>query len=106
MQMPARRILIRVLPAVVVLAALLIFLRARSRSDATAATRSDATASAAAAPRPVPVIALPVEQRDVPMWLEGLGSVAAVQQVTVRTQVDGRLDRVHFTEGKPVRKGD
>ncbi|MGE5186184.1 MAG: efflux RND transporter periplasmic adaptor subunit, partial [Acidobacteriota bacterium] len=39
-------------------------------------------------------------------WLEGLGTVAAFQQVTVRAQVDGRLDKVLFTEGQAVKQGD
>jgi membrane fusion protein, multidrug efflux system len=47
-----------------------------------------------------------VETKDVPIWLEGLGTVAAWQQVTVRAQVDGRLDKVFFTEGQAVHKGD
>jgi len=46
------------------------------------------------------------ERKDMPIWLEGLGTVAAVQQVTVRPQVDGRIDKVLFTEGQPVKRGD
>ena len=38
-------------------------------------------------------------QRDVPIYLEGLGTVAAFKTVTVRSQVDGRLDKVLFKEG-------
>ena len=56
--------------------------------------------------RVVPVQAIVAEKRDVPVWLEGLGSVAAVQQVTVHAQVDGRLDAVFFTEGQLVKQGD
>ncbi len=55
--------------------------------------------------RAVPVVAADVASRDVPIYLEGLGNVAAYQTVTVRTQVDGRLDRVLFTEGQQVRRG-
>lgn len=44
------------------------------------------------------------ERKDVPVWLEGLGTVAAFQQVTVRPQVDGRLDQVLFAEGQPVKR--
>ncbi|HWO19348.1 MAG TPA: efflux RND transporter periplasmic adaptor subunit, partial [Kofleriaceae bacterium] len=58
------------------------------------------------ADRVVPVQTATVEQKDVPIWLEGLGTVAAFQQVTVRPQVDGRLDKVLFAEGQPVRRGD
>jgi membrane fusion protein, multidrug efflux system len=60
----------------------------------------------APAPRAVPVQVAKVEKRDLPIWLEGLGSVTAWQQVTVRTQVDGRLDQVLFQEGQVVHRGD
>ena len=56
--------------------------------------------------RVVPVQTARAEKKDVPIWLEGLGTVTAFQQVTVRAQVDGRLDKVLFTEGQPVKKGE
>ncbi|HWU89377.1 MAG TPA: efflux RND transporter periplasmic adaptor subunit [Kofleriaceae bacterium] len=56
--------------------------------------------------RIVPVQTATAEKKDVPIWLEGLGTVAAFQQVTVRPQVDGRLDKVLFVEGQPVKQGD
>ena len=56
--------------------------------------------------RVVPVQVAPAERKDLPIWLEGLGTVAAVQQVTVRPQVDGRIDKVLFVEGQPVKRGD
>jgi membrane fusion protein, multidrug efflux system len=77
--------------------------RARAPSDARAATGKE---GAAPADRVVPVVAAMVEQRDVPIYLEGLGNVAASITVTVRPQVDGRLDRVAFREGQEVKKGD
>ncbi|HLL24848.1 MAG TPA: efflux RND transporter periplasmic adaptor subunit, partial [Kofleriaceae bacterium] len=55
--------------------------------------------------RVVPVQVATAEQKPLPIWLEGLGTVSAFQQVTVRAQVDGRLDKVLFEEGKPVKKG-
>jgi membrane fusion protein, multidrug efflux system len=58
------------------------------------------------ADRVVPVQTATAEKQDVPIWLEGLGTVAAFQQVTVRPQVDGRLDKVLFAEGQPVKRGD
>ena len=63
-------------------------------------------AAAAAAQRPVPVAVAVASRRDVPVYLEGLGSVVAFQTVTVKSQVDGRLDKVLFREGQGVRKGD
>lgn len=56
--------------------------------------------------RVVPVRVANAEQSDLPVWLEGLGTVQAFQQVMVRAQVDGRLDKVAFTEGQAVKKGD
>ncbi|HXU70754.1 MAG TPA: efflux RND transporter periplasmic adaptor subunit [Polyangia bacterium] len=74
--------------------------RARTSDDGAHAAKPDA------ANRPVPVTLAKVEKKDVPVWLEGLGTVAAWQQVTVRAQVDGRLDKVLFTEGQTVKKGE
>jgi len=54
----------------------------------------------------VPVQVAAVERKDLPIWLEGSGRSAAVQQVTVRPQVDGRIDKVLFVEGQAVKRGE
>jgi multidrug efflux system membrane fusion protein len=79
---------------------LLFHVRAKTAAVAAAA------ASSAAANRTIPVLTAEVVQKDVPVVLEGLGSVAAFYTVTVKTQVDGRIDKVAFTEGQSVKKGD
>ncbi len=56
--------------------------------------------------RIVTVQLAPVVREDVPIWIEGLGTVTAFQQVTVRSQVDGRLDKVMFAEGQAVKEGE
>jgi multidrug efflux system membrane fusion protein len=56
--------------------------------------------------RPVTVVVAQAARRDVPIDLDGIGSVVAYKTVTVRAQVDGRLDSVLFREGQPVRKGE
>jgi multidrug efflux system membrane fusion protein len=43
---------------------------------------------------------------DVPVYLEGLGTVQAFYTVTVTARVDGELQKIAFTEGQTVRKGD
>ncbi len=56
--------------------------------------------------RVVPVATAVAARKDVPVIIEGLGTVTPLATVTVKTQVDGRLDRVFFTEGQAVKKGD
>ncbi len=55
---------------------------------------------------PVPVLAATPRTQDVPVYLDGVGSVRALNTVTVRSQVDGKLIAVNFTEGQDVKKGD
>lgn len=56
--------------------------------------------------RPIPVLLADTVKRDVPIYLDGLGTVTAYKTVNVRSQVDGRLDRVTFREGQAVKKGE
>jgi multidrug efflux system membrane fusion protein len=63
-------------------------------------------AGAGAEARPVTVIAAPVARKDVPVYLDGLGSVTAFKTVTVRPRVDGQLQSVGFKEGQAVKRGD
>jgi multidrug efflux system membrane fusion protein len=58
------------------------------------------------APAPIPVVAGVVGTRDVPIYLDGLGTVQAFNTVTVRARVDGQLLKVAFTEGQDVKAGD
>jgi multidrug efflux system membrane fusion protein len=55
---------------------------------------------------PVPVVAEKAEQKDVPIYLDGLGTVQAFNTVTVHTRVDGALVQVNFLEGQDVKAGD
>jgi len=55
---------------------------------------------------PVPVIAAAVAQKDVPIYLNGIGTVQAFNTVTVRARVDGQVKKIAFTEGQDVRAGD
>jgi membrane fusion protein, multidrug efflux system len=54
----------------------------------------------------VPVVAAKVEQKDVPIYLDGLGTVQAFNTVTVHARVDGELIKVLFSEGQDVKTGD
>ncbi|WP_257310123.1 MdtA/MuxA family multidrug efflux RND transporter periplasmic adaptor subunit [Geothrix fuzhouensis] len=55
--------------------------------------------------RPVPILAAQARQGDMPVSLTGLGTVTALNTVTVKSRVDGQLIRVDFTEGQMVRQG-
>jgi multidrug resistance efflux pump len=59
-----------------------------------------------AAPAPIPAGIATVARQDVPVYLTGLGTVQAFNTVTVKTRVDGELQKVAFTEGQDVKAGD
>jgi multidrug efflux system membrane fusion protein len=55
---------------------------------------------------PVPVVAGTAKASDMPVFLDGVGTARALNTVTVRPQVDGKLMRIAFKEGQTVRKGE
>jgi len=55
---------------------------------------------------PAPIHVAPVERTDFPVVLNGLGTVQATNTVTVRSRVDGQIEKVGFEEGQMVREGD
>jgi multidrug efflux system membrane fusion protein len=54
----------------------------------------------------IPVTVAAAEQRNVPIFLDALGTVSAANTVSIRSQIAGTLQSVNFTEGQEVRKGD
>ena len=68
--------------------------------------RKDAPPRSRGAGLTVPVLVATVERRDMPILLDGLGTVQAFNSVTIKTVVDGPLIAVNFAEGQMVRKGD
>ncbi|WP_457795507.1 efflux RND transporter periplasmic adaptor subunit [Methylocystis sp. S23] len=55
---------------------------------------------------PVSVTTARARIQDVPVTVDAVGTVQALNTVTIRTQVDGRLLHLAFTEGQEVKKGD
>lgn len=61
---------------------------------------------ASAADDAVPVITVKAVRKDVPVIVEGVGTIDAWQTVTIRSRVDGTLERFVPAEGEMVHKGD
>src|SRR5450756_704328 len=70
-----------------------------------AVTRKGAPAQQAVEP-PVPVVAGTVTSQNVPIYLRGIGTVIAYNTDIVRSQIQGQLTKIAFTEGQAVRAGD
>jgi multidrug efflux system membrane fusion protein len=98
----ARRGWAAALVGAIVVVALVVAVRGRGSGQQQAAPGGPR----AGGERTVPVLVAAAETRDVPIYLEGLGTVTAYKTVNVRSQVDGRLDRVLYREGQAVKRGD
>jgi len=92
-----RRRPIVVAGAIVLLILLVVLVRGRS----TAPPGRDRAAG-----RVVSVVAVPARTGDMPVYLDGLGTVSAINTVTVRSRVDGQLVAVGYREGQLVRQGE
>jgi multidrug efflux system membrane fusion protein len=69
-----------------------------------ASSKSPSTARAAMN-QPVPVAVAPAVRENMPVYLNGLGSVTPLNAVSVKSRVDGQLTEVAFKEGQQVKKG-
>jgi multidrug efflux system membrane fusion protein len=63
-------------------------------------------AEAEAVPPSAPIVAGTVAQHDVPIYLNGVGTVIAYNTVVVRAQIQGQITSINFTEGQQVHTGD
>jgi multidrug efflux system membrane fusion protein len=70
------------------------------------ANAAAASQAAALLGRPVPVQVVPAEQKPMPIYLTGLGTVTPYMSVTVKARVSGELLPVKFTEGQEVKQGE
>ncbi len=73
---------------------------ARQQAEAQAAKKQAAMMN-----RATPVQVIPVQQRTMPIYLTGLGTVTPYFSVKVTPRVTGQLVRVDFREGQDVHKG-
>src|SRR5450432_916791 len=72
----------------------------------TSASDKAAAAAKASGPPAIQVTVASVQQQDLPIYLDGLGSVTAFYTVNVKSRVDGQLVEVKFREGEFAKKGD
>jgi multidrug efflux system membrane fusion protein len=73
--------------------------------SAGSSTEASAKGAGDADKAPVPVTVVPVVKQNVPVYLTALGTVQALNTVTVNPQVAGQLLSLDFVEGQPVTKG-
>lgn len=90
---------IRILSGIFACSFLALFLIACSNSSSTP------THARANTPPTMPVTVAPVVREDLPIYLEGLGSIQAYYTVNVKSRVDGQLVDVKFKEGEFVKQG-
>ncbi len=93
---------ITILIVVAGICALLLFGYTRNRSKTSAASPPP---QRGAGQQAVPVAIAAVTQQDMPVYLDGLGSVQAFNTVTLKTRIDGEVTQVAFREGQDVKKG-
>src|SRR6202022_5052466 len=68
-------------------------------------SKRSAAGSGGAATDAVPVLVVAAKSADVPVYLDGVGTAKALNTVTVRPQVDGKLMKIAFKEGQEVQQG-
>ena len=64
------------------------------------------TGQPAVPPPAVPVVAGTAHQGDVPIYLRGVGTVIAYNNVIVRSQITGQIVKIAFKQGQTVHQGD
>jgi multidrug efflux system membrane fusion protein len=92
-----RGIAVLVIAIVVAVAGVFVLTHGRAR---------ETSAMSPPAPPAVPVVAGTVNSGDVPIYLRGIGTVIAYNTVVVRSQIQGQITRIAFTEGQTVKAGD
>ncbi|AOX62143.1 efflux transporter periplasmic adaptor subunit [Stenotrophomonas sp. LM091] len=92
--------------AVLVVAVVGVRLMGGKKGDAAGPAAEGRQAGDPANAGPVPVTVIEAARQDVPVYASALGTVAAMNTVTVSPQVGGQLISLNFKEGQEVKKGD
>jgi len=88
----------RLLIALIAIGALILIIRHGKQAETPPGGRG--------AGAPMAVNVAKVEKGDIDVILNALGTITPLQNVTVRTQINGQLQQIAFTEGQMVKKGD
>jgi membrane fusion protein, multidrug efflux system len=99
-----RRIIVLMIAAVVIAAVVGVYYMPHWQQTSAAVSKGGRRGGPATAD-PVPVLAIAARTADVPVYLDGVGTAKALNTVTVRSQVDGKIMEISFTEGQDVPKG-
>jgi len=99
-----RRITVLFIAGLVIAAVVGVYYMPQSQQTSAAISRGGRRGNPATTD-PVPVLAAAARKADVPVYLDGVGTAKALNTVTVRSQVDGKIMEISFTEGQDVPKG-
>jgi multidrug efflux system membrane fusion protein len=55
---------------------------------------------------PAPVVVSTAVSQDVSNYMDALGKIVALQTVSIQSQVSGRIEKIHFTDGANVKRGE
>jgi multidrug efflux system membrane fusion protein len=107
---PKKSRLVLIVAAVVALAALLLIawlVQHHAKPDGSPGGRAGGGRAVPGGPAPpIPVSVAPVVSGDIDVRIPALGTVTPLATVTVKTQISGILQRIAFTEGQLVRRGE
>src|SRR5947207_2314219 len=99
-----RRITVLMIAAVVIAAVVGVYYMPHWQQTLAAVSKGGRRGGPAASD-PIPVLVAAARVADVPVYLDGVGTAKALNTVTVRSQVDGKIVDIYFTEGQEVPKG-
>src|SRR5881227_292489 len=99
-----RRITVLMIAAVVIAAVVGVYYMPHWQQTLAAVSKGGRRGGPAASD-PIPVLVAAARVADVPVYLDGVGTAKALNTVTVRSQVDGKIVDIYFTEGQDVEKG-
>jgi membrane fusion protein, multidrug efflux system len=100
-----RRIIVFLIAAFVIAAVVGVYYMPQAQQQRQTQTGSRGAQRGGSSTEPVPVLASLARSADVPVYFDGVGTARALNTVTVRPQVDGKLIKVAFVEGQDVQKG-